>query len=92
MTPIILLDDLQQFIEENTADILLECRVRTGPATGKERAGGLDRVFPESKACGQRIRRRRDRHRRDCGQSCYGASLRVGKTSRMKCAPAYRIL
>ena len=38
MTPIILLDELQKFIEENTADILLECRVRTGPATGKERA------------------------------------------------------
>ena len=38
MTPIILLDDLQSFIEENTKDILLECRVRTGPATEKERA------------------------------------------------------
>ena len=38
MTPIILLDDLQSFIEENTKDILLECRVRTGLATEKERA------------------------------------------------------
>ena len=38
MTPIILLDDLQKFIEENTKDILLEVKVRTGPATEKERA------------------------------------------------------
>ena len=38
MTPIILLDDLQKFIEENTADILLEVKVRTGTATEKERA------------------------------------------------------
>ncbi len=30
MTPIILLDDLQKFIEKNTADILLEVKVRTG--------------------------------------------------------------
>ena len=36
MTPIILLDDLQSFIEENTKDIVLECRVRTGLATEKE--------------------------------------------------------
>jgi hypothetical protein len=38
MTPIILLDDLQKFIAENTEDILLECRVRTGTPTEKERA------------------------------------------------------
>ena len=38
MTPVILLDDLQKFIEENTADILLEVKVRTGTATEKERA------------------------------------------------------
>ena len=38
MTPVILLDDLQKFIEENTADILLEVKVRTGPATEKTRA------------------------------------------------------
>ena len=35
MTPVILLDDLQKFIEENTADILLEVKVRTGTATEK---------------------------------------------------------
>lgn len=38
MTPIVLLDDLQKFIEENTADILLETKVRTGTPTRKERA------------------------------------------------------
>lgn len=38
MTPVILLDDLQKFIEDNTADILLEVKVRTGPATEKTRA------------------------------------------------------
>ena len=38
MTPIVLLDDLQKFIEENTADILLETKVRTGTPTQKERA------------------------------------------------------
>lgn len=37
MTPVILLDDLKKFIEENTADILLEVKVRTGQAAEKER-------------------------------------------------------
>ena len=41
MTPIILLDDLQNFIEENTADILLEVKVRTGETTEKERAANV---------------------------------------------------
>lgn len=48
MTPIILLDDLQKFIEENTADILLEVKVRTGPATEKERAAKVYKLaLPE---------------------------------------------
>ena len=56
MTPIILLDDLQQFIEENTADILLECRVRTGPATGKERAAKVYKMgLPEKDDTTQQI-------------------------------------
>lgn len=38
MTPTILLDDLKKFIKENTKDILLEVRTRTGTATEKERA------------------------------------------------------
>lgn len=51
MTPIILLDDLQKFIEENTADILLEVKVRTGPATEKERAAKVYKMgLPECKA------------------------------------------
>ena len=56
MTPIILLDDLQQFIKENTADILLECRVRTGPATGKERAAKVYKMgLPEKDDTTQQI-------------------------------------
>lgn len=48
MTPIILLDDLQKFIEENTADILLEVKVRTGPATEKERVAKVYKMgLPE---------------------------------------------
>ena len=48
MTPIILLDDLQKFIEENTKDILLEVKVRTGPATEKERAAKVYKLgLPE---------------------------------------------
>lgn len=48
MTPIILLDDLQKFIEENTADILLEVKVRTGTATEKERAAKVYKMgLPE---------------------------------------------
>lgn len=48
MTPIILLDDLQKFIEENTADILLEVKVRTGVATEKERAAKVYKLgLPE---------------------------------------------
>ena len=38
MTAIFLLDDLKAFIEENTADILLEARVRAGSPAEKERA------------------------------------------------------
>lgn len=48
MTPIILLDDLQKFIEENTEDILLEVKVRTGAATEKERAASVYKMgLPE---------------------------------------------
>ena len=48
MTPIFLLDNLQTFIEENTADILLEVKVRTGPATEKERAAAVYKMaLPE---------------------------------------------
>ncbi len=48
MTPIILLDDLQSFIEENTADILLEVKVRTGETTEKERAANVYKMgLPE---------------------------------------------
>ena len=48
MTPIILLDDLQNFIEENTADILLEVKVRTGETTEKERAANVYKMgLPE---------------------------------------------
>lgn len=56
MTPIILLDDLQKFIEENTADILLEVKVRTGPATEKERAAAVYKMgLPEKDDTTQQI-------------------------------------
>ena len=56
MTPIILLDDLQKFIEENTADILLEVKVRTGPATKKERAAAVYKMgLPEKDDTTQQI-------------------------------------
>lgn len=38
MTPVFLLDRLQEFIEEKTADIKLEVRVRTGSNEEKERS------------------------------------------------------
>lgn len=38
MTPIILLDRLKEFVEEKTADIKLEVRVRTGSNEDKERS------------------------------------------------------
>ena len=58
MTPIILLDDLQKFIEENTKDILLEVKVRTGPATEKERAAKVYKMgLPEKDDNTQQIRR-----------------------------------
>lgn len=48
MTPIVLLDDLQKFLEENTADILLETKVRTGTPTKKERAARVYKMgLPE---------------------------------------------
>ena len=49
MTPIILLDDLQEFIEENTSDILLEVKVRTGQATEKERAAKVYKMGLQEK-------------------------------------------
>jgi hypothetical protein len=56
MTPIILLDDLQKFIEENTADILLEVKVRTGPATEKERAAKVYQMgLPEKDDTTQQV-------------------------------------
>ena len=56
MTPIILLDDLQKFIEENTKDILLEVKVRTGPATEKERAAKVYKMgLPEKDDTTQQI-------------------------------------
>ena len=56
MTPIILLDDLQKFIEENTADILLEVKVRTGTATEKERAAKVYKMgLPEKDDSTQQI-------------------------------------
>ncbi len=48
MTPVILLDDLQKFIEENTSDILLEVRTRTGQAMEKERTAKVYKLgLPE---------------------------------------------
>lgn len=42
MTPVFLLENLQRFIEEKTADIILPVRTRTGRNEVKERpAGGL---------------------------------------------------
>jgi len=56
MTPAILLDDLQKFIEENTKDILLEVRVRTGTATEKERAAKVYKMgLPEKDDTTQQI-------------------------------------
>lgn len=56
MTPIILLDDLQKFIKENTADILLEVKVRTGTATEKERAAKVYKMgLPEKDDSTQQI-------------------------------------
>ena len=56
MTPIILLDDLKAFIEENTADILLEVKVRTGEATEKERAAKVYKMaLPEKDDTTQQI-------------------------------------
>lgn len=56
MTPIILLDDLQKFIEENTKDILLEVKVRTGPATEKERAAKVYKMgLPEKDDTTQQV-------------------------------------
>lgn len=56
MTPIILLDDLQKFIEKNTADILLEVKVRTGPAAEKERAAKVYKLgLPEKDDTTQQI-------------------------------------
>lgn len=56
MTPIILLDDLQKFIEENTKDILLEVKVRTGSATEKERAAKVYKLgLPEKDDTTQQI-------------------------------------
>lgn len=56
MTPIILLDDLQKFIEENTADILLEVRTRTGSAERKERAAKVYKLgLPEKDDAMQQV-------------------------------------
>ncbi len=56
MTPVILLDDLQKFIEENTADILLEVKVRTGSATEKQRAAKVYKLgLPEKDDTTQQI-------------------------------------
>lgn len=56
MTPIILLDDLQKFIEENTKDILLEVRTRTGTETEKERAAKVYKMgLPEKDDTTQQI-------------------------------------
>lgn len=56
MTPIILLDDLQKFIEENTKDISLEVRTRTGTDTEKERAAKVYKMgLPEKDDTTQQI-------------------------------------
>lgn len=56
MTPIMLLDDLQEFIEENTADILLEVKVRKGEATEKERAAKVYKMgLPEKDDSTQQV-------------------------------------
>lgn len=56
MTPIILLDDLQKFIEENTKDILLEVRVRTGNSEKKQRAAKVYKMgLPEKDDTTQQI-------------------------------------
>ena len=56
MTPIILLDDMQKLIEENTSDILLEVKVRTGTATEKERAAKVYKMgLPEKDDSTQQI-------------------------------------
>lgn len=56
MTPIILLNDLQEFIEKNTADILLEVKVRTGSATEKQRAAKVYKMgLPEKDDTTQQI-------------------------------------
>lgn len=56
MTPAILLDELQKFIEEETKDILLEVKVRTGPATEKERAAKVYKMgLPEKDDTTQQI-------------------------------------
>ncbi len=56
MTPVVLLDDLQKFIEENTKDILLEVKVRTGPATEKQRAAKVYKMgLPEKDDTTQQI-------------------------------------
>lgn len=41
MTPVFLMDNLQQFIKEKTADIILPVRTRTGSNEAKERAPGV---------------------------------------------------
>ena len=38
MTPVFLLENLQRFIQEKTADIILPVRTRTGSNEQKERA------------------------------------------------------
>ncbi len=56
MTPLILLDELKEFIEKNTEDILLEVKVRTGPATEKERAAKIYKMgLPEKDDTTQQV-------------------------------------
>lgn len=56
MTPIILLDALQEFVIEKTKDIMLPVRVRTGSNEEKERAAGVYKMgLPDANDVQQKV-------------------------------------
>lgn len=61
MTPVFLLENLQRFIEEKTADIILPVRTRTGRNEVKERPAAVYKMgLPEADDAQQK---------QDCGLS-----------------------
>ena len=56
MTPVFLLENLQRFIQEKTADIILPVRTRTGSNEQKERAAKVYKMgLPEKDDAQQQV-------------------------------------